>query len=221
MAITAETLATNKLFVSIGPDALTPFLTWSVERQFSPGQVIAVEGEPCAWVYLLARGSVRLCVCSDDGREHALAYVSQGEWLNMASALDGGPQIATIEAVTHATLHCLPRDRFRTLLATHPHAALFAAEHLAAEVRRFSEMIEELALHTVRTRLARFLLSSGENPPTQTGWTQQAIAAQIGTVRDVAGRALRALAEEGLIRRQQGNVVVVDREGLEREAHGS
>lgn len=220
MAITAETLATNQLLLSIGPDALTAFLSQSVERRYTPGQTIAVGGEPCPWVYLIARGSVRLSVCSDDGREYALAYISQGEWLNLASALDGGPQIATVEAVTQTTLYGLPCDLFRALLAAHPRAALYAAERLAAEVRRLSAMVEELALHTVRTRLARFLLTSADNPPTRMGWTQQDIAAQIGTVRDVAGRALRALAEEGLIQRQQGNVVIVDRTGLERQARG-
>jgi DNA-binding GntR family transcriptional regulator len=37
-------------------------------------------------------------------------------------------------------------------------------------------------------------------------------------VRDVVGRALRTFADDGLIRRERGRLVVVDRTGLEREA---
>ncbi|MHB0857177.1 MAG: Crp/Fnr family transcriptional regulator [Anaerolineae bacterium] len=220
MAITAETLITNRLLAALGSEALEAFLSQSVERHLSAGQIIAVEGEPCTWAYLLARGSVRLRLSSDDGREHALAYITAGEWLNLAAALDGGAHLATIESVTQTIVHGLPCEQLTALLAVQPQAALLVAEQLAAEVRRLSEMVKELALHTVRARLARFLLANAENQPSQMRWTQQAIAAQIGTVRDVAGRALRALDEEGLIRRQQGNVIIMDREGLEREAGG-
>jgi CRP/FNR family transcriptional regulator len=81
-------------------------------------------------------------------------------------------------------------------------------------------------LHTVRTRLARFLLThasaevsevgEGTQPPKR--WTQEELAAQIGTVRDVVGRALRTFADDGLIRRERGRLVVVDRARLERAA---
>jgi hypothetical protein len=39
-------------------------------------------------------------------------------------------------------------------------------------------------------------------------------------VREMVGRTLRAFVEDGLIRRERGRIVVVDREGLEREATG-
>ena len=91
---------------------------------------------------------------------------------------------------------------------------------MAAEVRHLSDMVEGLALHTVRTRLARFLLTQAEGTRHPKRWTQEEIAAHIGTVRDVVGRTLRAFADDGLIRRERGRVVVVDREGLEREAAG-
>jgi len=106
-----------------------------------------------------------------------------------------------VDAVTDATLYILPCEHLRQIIRDHHQVALVVLEHLAAEVRRLSDMVEDLALHTVRTRLARFLL-----------------AAHIGTVRDVVGRALRALADEGLIRRERGRLVVKDRAGLEREA---
>jgi CRP-like cAMP-binding protein len=100
----------------------------------------------------------------------------------------------------------------------HRQVALAVSAHLAAEVRRLSDMVEDLALHTVRTRLARFLLTSAEGTPmAQRQWTQEEIALQIGTVREMVGRTLRAFSAEGLIRRQRGQIVVVNREGLARE----
>ncbi len=82
-----------------------------------------------------------------------------------------------------------------------------------------SDTVEDLALHTVRARLARFLLSRKSNGahPAQ-HWTQEEIAAHIGTVRDVVGRTLRSFAQQDLIRRERGRLVVIDRPGLEHEA---
>jgi hypothetical protein len=78
--------------------------------------------------------------------------------------------------------------------------------------------VEDLALHTARTQLARFLLTQAEEGQPRRSWTQEEIAAQIGTVREVVGRTLRAFAAAGLIRRERGRLVVMDRVGLEREA---
>ncbi len=50
---------------------------------------------------------------------------------------------------------------------------------------------------------------------------QEEIAAHLGTVREMVGRTLRAFADARLIRHERGRVVVVDREGLEREATGT
>ena len=56
----------------------------------------------------------------------------------------------------------------------------------------------------MRTLLARCLLSSANSgaPPAK-HWTQDELAAHIGTVRDVVGRTPRTFSREGLIRHEQ------------------
>jgi len=111
-------------------------------------------------------------------------------------------------------------ERFRRIVREHHEVALAVMERLATEVRRLTDMVEDLALHTVRARLARFLLAQAEDPQPSHRWTQEEIAAHIGTVREMVGRTLRAFTAAGLIHRERGRVVVADREGLEREATG-
>jgi len=83
-------------------------------------------------------------------------------------------------------------------------------------------LVGELALHTVRQRTAAFLMREAENVSIEKGWhwTQDDMARQIGTVRDVIGRTLRDFEEKGFIRRDRGNISLIDREGLERTANG-
>ena len=220
MAITVEVLSQLPFFARLGDDALLEIAPYIHERTFSPGQMIVSEGEPCQAVYFVARGVVRLYRLSLEGREQVLAYLGPGESFNLVPVLDGRPNLTTVDALTEVTLYTISCQRFHQIMRDHHEVALAVLERMAAEVRRLSDMVEGLALHTVRTRLARFLLAQVEGTRHPKHWTQEEIAAHIGTVRDVVGRTLRAFADDGLIRRERGRIVVVDREGLEREAAG-
>jgi CRP/FNR family transcriptional regulator len=234
MAVAIQTLSKLSFFSELGNDALLEIASYIHERAFSRGQVVILEGEPCQAVYFVAQGVVRTHRLSPEGREQVLAYLGPGDAFNLVPALDGRPNLASVDAVTDTRLYTVPCERFRRILRDHHKVALAVMGRLAAEVRRLSDMVEDLALHTVRTRLARFLLAHasaelGEVASAELGevvdvtqapkrWTQEEVAAQIGTVRDVVGRMLRTLADDGLIRRERGRLVVVDRAGLEREA---
>ena len=71
-------------------------------------------------------------------------------------------------------------------------------------------------------RLARFLLAHAQadaEGETLLRWTHHEIAAQIGTVREVVSRALRAFVKEGVIEMQRHRIVIADLEALAREAN--
>jgi len=220
MAITVQALAQLPLFAGLRDDALQEIMPYLHERTFSPGQTIVLEGEPCQAVYFVIRGIVRTYRLSREGREQVLAYLGPGWLFNLVPALDGQPSPASVDALTGATLYTIPCERFRRIVREHHEVALAVMERLATEVRRLTDMVEDLALHTVRARLARFLLAQAEDPQPSHRWTQEEIAAHIGTVREMVGRTLRAFTAAGLIHRERGRVVVADREGLEREATG-
>ncbi len=218
MTITVQTLSQLPLFAGLDDDALQEIAPYVHERTCSRGQVILLEGDPCQAVYFVVRGLVRTSRTSLEGREHVLAYLGPGESFNLIPALDGQPSPASVDGLTEGLLYTIPCERFRRIVCEHHEVALAIIDRLATEVRRLTDMVEDLALHTVRARLARFLLAQTEDPQPSHRWTQEEIAAHIGTVREIVGRTLRAFATAGLIRRQRGRVVVVDRAGLEREA---
>jgi CRP-like cAMP-binding protein len=66
------------------------------------------------------------------------------------------------------------------------------------------------------TRVAQFLAEQSEpdRPSNHRRWTQEEMAAEVGTVREMTGQALRHLAQDGLIRLERHRIHIVDREGL-------
>jgi len=221
MAINIQTIAQLPFFVHLDEPALRQIAPLMHEQTFTPGQVIALEGDPCQAVYFVLHGLLRTRRMSLNGREQVLAYLGPGAAANLVSALDGRPNLATLDAVNQATVCTVSCSHFREILAAHQEVAVAVSQYLAAELRRLSDLAESLALHTVRTRLARFLLDYGASGEPPRHWTQEEIAAHIGTVREMVGRTLRSFADEGLIRRQRGRIVVANPQALEREASGS
>ena len=225
MNVTAPMLAQLALFAGLDEQALAEIAPHIRVQTFEPGHNIALAGEPCTTLHIVATGLIRARRLSLEGREYVFEYIGPGQALNLASALDNGTNLANGEAIVQTTTYAIPCNRFRQFVRDHPAVAVAALARLSSQVRHLSNTVEDLALHTVSARLARFLLSSGgdgrrgDKPPAPAHhWTQEEIAAHIGTVRDVVGRTLRVFARSGLIRRERGRLVIVDREGLEQEA---
>ena len=83
-------------------------------------------------------------------------------------------------------------------------------------------LIVDLSLHPVESRLARFLLEQarGEYIYRKSWATQAAIAARVGTVPVVINRAFRALVEDSLIDLERNRIHILDRAALQRIASG-
>jgi CRP/FNR family cyclic AMP-dependent transcriptional regulator len=219
MDVLVRTLSEFALFADLDRVVLQEIAGYVNEHNYEAGQIITLEGEPCQGVYLIVQGIVSTRRLSVSGREYVLDYLGPGEWFNLVPVLDGGKSLATTEALSRVVLYVIPCPRLTYIVHTYPPAAAAALTHLAHRVRYLSDTVEDLALHTVRTRLARFLLSRADDTrPDTRRWTQEEIAAHIGTVRDVVGRTLRHFAREGLIRRENGRLVVANRDKLEAEA---
>jgi len=213
-----EQLATWPIFAKLDEQALQAIASLAQARSYTAGQIIIPEEAPCQNVFLIEQGFVRLYQLSAEGREHVLAYLEPGSLFGLIPILDGQETLATAEALTDVSLCVFPGEQFLMLMRRHPDLALEVARSLARQVRQLSIAVKDLALYPARARLARFLLSHAESIPPYQRWTQERIATRIGTVRDVVGRLLRAFAQEGLIRRERGRLVIVDRDTLEKIA---
>jgi len=165
MAVAVQALSKLSFFSGLENDVLSDIAPHIGERSFSPSQMVILEGEPCQAVYFIAQGVVRIHRLSPEGREHVLAYIGPGESFNLVPALDGRPNLASVDAVTDTVLYTIPCELFQRILRDHHEVALAVMGRLAAQVRRLSDMVEDLALHTVRTRLARFLLAQASTEP--------------------------------------------------------
>ena|SRR5437867_703770 len=210
-------LGRHPYFAGLPPKILAAIRGRVITKRYKKGAVIYAEGEASPGLYLVESGTVRIYKGSADGREQDLHRIGAGQSFNDAAALDGASTVATAEAREAAVVQLVPRDALRDLILRHPEIGLSVSHVLAERVRELSALVGELSLQHVVSRLAAFVLRSADARSVMVLPTRQDLAAQIGTVREVAARGLRHLEQLGCIRIESGRrAIVLDRRMLDR-----
>jgi len=204
-------------FRALSPDDLTQLAARAWRRDVARDEIIALEGDPCRAVYIVAQGRVKAVKTSLQGREQVVHVMSVGEPFYLAPALDGGTLPVTTQAVTRARLVGLGREDLLTFLESHPALAFQALVELARRLRQMSALIEDLSLRTVAERLARLLCQQVSQAGPQR-LTQREMAARLGTVREVVARTLAQFDRQGWIRLGRGAIEILDLEALRQAA---
>lgn len=185
-------------------------------RKIPQGKTLVIEGLPAESGYFLISGQVRVLRMNEEGRLQVLGRFGDGAPLNIISLLtDAQVNRASIEALTSLTTLIITAKDFNFFLKHYLDFSNLLLHVFAERMAGMTDLAAMLSLYSVRARLAQFLMELAERPNLAGGWTQDEIAAQIGTVRDVVGRILRDFENQGLIKRDRQNITLLDRTGLQ------
>lgn len=183
------------------------------------GQMINLDDDQGA-VYFVVKGMVRAFRSSLSGREQNLLHLKAGDAFNIPQAFSNqeAPLISAM-AIGEVQLIKIPFTSFQHIISRNPEAALAVLRDLSNKLVHLTQLTHDLSLRNVRARLARFLLDQSRAAlPSGIQWTQQEIAAQIGSVREVISRTMRSFVRDGLIRLDRQHIEILDEEALKAEA---
>ncbi len=207
------------LFSQLTDETLVRLAQCIIQRNYTRSELILLESDPSRSAYFIAAGEVQIFHLSIGGREQILLNLKAGESFNTVPLFnDESLNRASARALTDSSLYLLRKEDFLQLVSTCPDLAQAMLKDFAAKLTRLTGLVEQLSLHSIRGRLARFLIEQANRGEPAGRWTQDEMAAHLGTVRDVIGRTLRSFEDAGLIRRTRSHVQLLDRPGLEAEA---
>ena len=220
----ASVLARVPIFSGLSETEMKFLSDRAVTKRFAQGELIFTEGDPCSGLYVVESGSVRIFKTSASGREQVLTIEQPGNSVAELPVFDGGNYPASASAATDCVLLFISRNDFRALCMEHPEVALKVLRMVGLRLRRLVGIIEELSFTTIRHRLGALLLRLARESGKRSGRAEfrieasnQELASQIGTVRELVSRNLSRFQAEGLIAMDGKNITIPDLAKLEGE----
>jgi CRP-like cAMP-binding protein len=118
-------------------------------RRFRKAETIFHQGDPGDALFIVASGTVKVVLPSDEGAEPAIvAVLGAGEFFGELAILDGAPHSATIVAIEPTETLVLHRDEFLALIDSEPELRRALLASLATEIRRLTGHVEDLHFST-------------------------------------------------------------------------
>jgi CRP/FNR family transcriptional regulator len=169
------------------------------------------ENDACQGFPLVLRGEVRVSRSAANGRELELYRVTPGEMCLVSSAGLFADQPLTARGVTtcDTTLCLLSPPDFQTALADSAFRG-YVLGLFAARMADLTGLIEAIAFQKLDSRLASALLGHGTTLKT----THQALADELGTVREIVTRLLHRFERDGLVELSRESITLIDSAGL-------
>jgi len=181
------------------------------------GTVLFTESAACAGFPLLISGEVRVYRSSAEGRQLELYRVVPGDLclVSSASLFRSQPMTASAVATKPTRMLLIPPRLFERWLEQ-PAFRNFVMAMYADRLADLTILIDAIAFQRLDQRLAAALLGRGRDLAV----THQALADELGTVREIITRLLRRFERDGWIELSRERIRVVDSTAL-REIAGS
>jgi CRP-like cAMP-binding protein len=204
--------ARNQLFEGLSQATSKALLEHSIERRFSTDEILWSAGDRSEGITLVLEGRIRI-VRGSGGRQLVIHSGEPGDTLGEVPFFTGGRYPAAAIAAEPTRCLFLPEAAVKRAIAVDPALAFFFLKRLSHRIENLVERVDRLTVSSVQTRLAHFILQrhqatiasprsrskSGKGAVFSLGMTQTALGEELGTVREVVVRALRALRQSGAI----------------------
>jgi CRP/FNR family transcriptional regulator, anaerobic regulatory protein len=183
----------------------------AVRATIPQGKIVFRPGDACTQFPLLVSGTIRVQRVTESGREILLYRVTADETciLTIAGLLASEAYQAEAITETKVVAYLLPAASFKELMNQSPAFRRLVFEGYSRRIAMLMSKIEEILCTRVDVRLAeRIIALMGVNRQIET--TQNALAADLGTAREVIGRALHRFERSGWVKLYRGAIEVAD-----------
>jgi CRP/FNR family transcriptional regulator len=195
------------------PATLERIVTRGIHRKVPAGTVMFDAHTPCGGFPLVLSGSIKVLQQYPNGREMQLYRVKPGEscLLSGSCLLGHSDYTASGVAETEVELLIVPPADFHALIETDVAFRNHVFSLFGERLSTLLSLVEAIAYQKLDQRLAALLLARQD--PVHA--THQALADELGSVREIVSRLLRSFEDKGWVNLAREQIRIVDRGALE------
>ncbi|MDH5392696.1 MAG: cAMP-activated global transcriptional regulator CRP [Gammaproteobacteria bacterium] len=207
----------NKIpLVTKSNPSLEKLLTNCHRKKYSAKKNIIHEGDKSETLYYIIDGAVCVQAEDEDGSNIILAYLNSGDFFGEMALFDETFQRSALVVAKHdCEIAEITYERFRDLFKEDYQILEMLAKQMANRLLKTSQSVRNLMTLDVTGRIAAALLELAKQPDAMThpdgmqiSITRQDISKIVGCSREMAGRVLKDLENDGLISAHGKTIVV-------------
>ena len=186
---------------------LDQFLAHCHRRKYPAKSTIIYAGDESDALYYILKGSVTVMIEDDDGREMIMAYLNEGDFFGEMGLFENDPsRSAWVKAKSECEAAEVSYGKFKQLAREDADILFAVSAQIAGRLRATTRKVGDLAFLDVTGRVAGTLLDLCKQPDAMTHpdgmqikVTRQEIGRIVGCSREMVGRVLKNLEEQGLV----------------------
>lgn len=206
-----KVLKGNEYFDELSDEILKDVAEYMHLREYQRGDVLFWEGDPCEGLHIIEHGSAKIFKLSQQGRQYIVRILQEGDTFSEVPAFDKGTNPVNVEALETCRVWVINNQKLHELILMHPVFAQKVLVNFGKMLRGMVRVISEMAFYQVTHRLAR-LINEMPQEKSAPHWTQEQLAARLGTVREVVARSIKELERSGAIKVEDRRIQIVDQE---------
>lgn len=183
------------------------FLAHCHRRRYPAKSTLIYAGDKSDSLYFIVKGSCTVIIEDDEGREMIVAYLNDGDFFGEMGLFDQQDnRSAWVRTKTECEIGEISYTKFTELSIEHPEFLFALSAQMARRLRNTTRKVGDLAFLDVTGRVARTLLDLCKEPDAMTHpdgmqikITRQEIGRIVGCSREMVGRVLKTLEDQGLV----------------------
>jgi CRP/FNR family transcriptional regulator len=215
-------LKKNALFSCLNSIQLSRLERAVVIKKYPKDALIFAEGDPALGFYIIVEGKVKIYKLSPDGKEYIMHIADKpGDTIAEATVFSGQDYPAYGQAMQDSILLFVSKTGFLEILREYPEIGMRMLGALASRQRRFTDIIEDLSLRDVLSRLSRYLLKLAEKNKSnafELDMQKSELALKLATIPETLSRNLRKLKVKRIISIKDKHISILNKEALQKLA---
>jgi len=203
-------------FEGLAQEQLEEIAEAAFSARFVKGEIVFDPNDRCEHFHAVAKGLVKVSICSDSGSRMTYLMARPGEPLNLVGPFLGSPRTLSAEAMKDSVVVCMKRQAFTAMVFKNPvlitNIIAILGHALDSVNSRMIDMLEK----RVDQRLLRVLFTLNRKFGAVLNFTSSELAELAGTTGESTLRAMGRLRKMGLVETGRGVVRIVEPDKLER-----
>jgi len=213
MSQLTEKISELPFWANLNPEERKFVETNTVLRTYPKGTYLQSCGESCLGMIHVLAGSIRALMISEEGREITLYHLDSGDScvLSASCVLNQLSFETQMVATEDLTLLVVNAGAYGHLLEKNLTVKCFTYELAYARFSTVIWVLQQIIFNRFDRRLAQFFIAEYEKTGTaEIRMTQEEIAREVNTAREVVARMLKQFTADGLIEVKRGVIELKD-----------